>query len=290
MAVVAPHATKAINIHVGSNLFLNIAPAGTPNAGTVFIPDSRTGTVSVIAPHAGSAATVRVGVGPTEALIAPAGTPTTARTAYVANIGHDGQNIITVIAPHATKTAHTIPVGNEGDGTHINGNDFVFGGFTIAPAGTPEAGTLYIPHHGAGAGSTVSVIAPHATTATNMKVGKGPISAVVAPAGAPNAGTVYVLNVGNGNGHTVSVIAPGATTSTTIAVGRGPVSYAIGTAQGTVGTQPVRIRPRWKDHCLAEAVICGRLRGGALPRRTRAGDGDGPGRASTRAARRHWRT
>lgn len=82
---------------------------------------------------------------------------------------------------------------------------------SIAPAGTPRAGTAYVANSG---GKTVSVISPDGTKVATMTVGLHPCSAAIAPGGAPNAGTVYVTNTGEPTASvirtdgTVSIIRP----------------------------------------------------------------------------------
>jgi YVTN family beta-propeller protein len=228
VSVIPPgHLKVSATIRVGRQPRpVSVAPTGTPNAGTVFVANQGDGTVSMIDPGSNRATTFRVGHGPTGVLVAPEGTPLPG-TAYVVSTGTGHEATVSVIDPNATKAHATIPVQDESNGTQVHGTTFTLGAVALAPAGTSNAGTLYIPNHGGGSGNTVSVIAPGATTATSIKVGRGPLDALIAPAGTPNAGNIYVVNSGNGEGHTLSVIAPGATRATTVPVGSGAVGIVI---------------------------------------------------------------
>ncbi len=182
-----------------------VAPAGTPDAGTVYVtsldgPDEQRAfrqghTVSVIDPGATTVtAAIDVADGAAELAIAPAGTPN-AGTLYVS-----GGHAVSVIDPGATGVATTIPV------------DGLAGNLAIAPDGTPNAGTVYLLSRD----GTLSVIDPNTNTVTGtIDVGSGAENLAIAPAGTPKAGTVYVAA-----GSSVSVIAPGTTSlATTIDVG-----------------------------------------------------------------------
>ena len=86
----------------------------------------------------------------------------------------------------------------------------------IAPAGTPNAGTIYVSSYVTNdTVGTVSVIRPNGTKGATITVGKSPCLPAVAPAGTPNAGTIYVPN----GDDTVSVIRPDGTKGATITVG-----------------------------------------------------------------------
>ena len=199
-----------------------IAPAGTPNAGTVYLNNQGASydgkTVATIEPN-GTTSLIAVGSAPEHPVIAPAGTPN-AGTVYVSNLGSANADGNTVTAIATDGTTKTITVG-KGPTPGV-----------IAPAGTTNAGMVYISNTGSKTsdGETITVIKPDGTT-TTVKAGTRPVSGVIAPAGTPNAGTLYVPDAGSaapgasGVGTFVTVVSP-AGESTNIAVSGGGVPSA----------------------------------------------------------------
>ena len=104
----------------------------------------------------------------------------------------------------------------------------------VAPAGTPNAGTVYIVNAGTtSAMGALSVVGPDASVASVIPIGTTTLGALaIAPAGTPKAGTIYLANFSSPGapGHTVSVIGPGATTASAIDVGIRPDALAIAPA------------------------------------------------------------
>lgn len=87
----------------------------------------------------------------------------------------------------------------------------------IAPAGTVQAGTIYVTTTaGADSAGSVLVVKPGGTRpSSTIPVGNNPCSAVVAPMGTPNAGTLYVADCGD---NTVAIIAPGSSKAKSISL------------------------------------------------------------------------
>ena len=179
---------------------MTIAPAGAPNAGTVYVSNTGDGTLTVIRPD--NAVTVVDGfTAPSAVEAAPAGA-VGAGTVYLI----DGQ-LLRVL------DAQGRPVREIADlrATHL----------TLAPAGTPLAGTVYVSGD---QGHTVTAIDPATWRASTLATGRRPGAMSVAPAGTPNAGTVYIANLGDG---TVTAVAPRATSGDTVAVGDLPIDIHI---------------------------------------------------------------
>lgn len=83
-----------------------------PNAGTGYVTNFESNSVSVIAPGATTASTVAVGSKPADVAVAPAGTPNVG-SIYVASGGatDKGNGSVSVIAPGAP-TVSTVSVGS----------------------------------------------------------------------------------------------------------------------------------------------------------------------------------
>ena len=110
----------------------------------------------------------------------------------------------------------------------------------MAPAGTPNAGTVYIVNAGTtSAMGALSVVGPRPSVASVIPISTTTLGALaIAPAGTPKAGTIYLgdsFTSPGAPGHTVSVIGPGATTASAIDVGIRPDALAIAPA-GTPNT------------------------------------------------------
>ena len=223
-----------------------IAVAADPAAGTVYVADYASNTVSVIdAATSTVTATIHVDSGP----VGVAADPVTG-TVYATN---PGDSTVSVIDTATSIVTATIPVSDPG-GVAVNpasgtiyatnalrGTVSVINaptGIVIAtiPVGTgpeavavdPAAGTVYVANTDSG---TVSVIdAATSTVTATIRVGTEPYGVAADPA----AGTVYVTNYGS---NTVSVInvATGAVTAT-LPVGSGPYGVAVDPSAGTAGT------------------------------------------------------
>ena len=200
-----------------------VAPTGTPNAGTVYVigKSGDSGILTVLLPTGGvKTSAAAVGYCGQGVVIAPLGTPH-AGSVYVCDEGPASSggeaggegSTVTEIRPDGTTTMIAVGKGA--------------GGVAIAPAGTPNAGTIYVANVGSYAkpGNTISTVAPDGTTAT-LAVGTQPGLPVIAPKGTPNAGSVYVANNLRGNGSTVTVIETDGRIKT-VATGLGPQSVAI---------------------------------------------------------------
>ncbi len=90
----------------------------------------------------------------------------------------------------------------------------------VAPAGIPNAGTVYVPTADDG---TVLVVRPDGTPGTPITVGRSMAQVRVAPSGTPNAGTVYLSAASSG---TVTIVRADGTPGTPITAG----SYTVGIA------------------------------------------------------------
>ncbi|WP_328916020.1 MULTISPECIES: hypothetical protein [unclassified Streptomyces] len=231
---------------------LVVAPAGTPNAGTVYAlltgEETADRVMTVLRPD-GTTATVPLPAAPLLALVAPAGTPD-AGTVYVSGTPSAGSappvvaygptgkirtlvaGYVKAVAPAGTPAAGTLYVEQNVDATHdklvavapsgatqtliaqVDGVDTLE--VEVAPAGTPGAGTLYVVAYAAN-GMRVHVIPPSGGgSVVDLPDGKTGIT--VAPAGGPNAGWAYVVNVNGDTGAergSLTVITPAGGITTT---------------------------------------------------------------------------
>jgi YVTN family beta-propeller protein len=216
VAVTAVPASAAGGYTVTATIPVGSGPNGVamdPAAGTVYVANATSGTVSVIDGATDAVtATIPVGSGPSGVAVDPA-----AGTVYVAN---SGSGTVSVIDAATNGVTATIEVGSYPNGVAVD----------------LAAGTVYVANTG---GATVSVIdvATNAVTATitirpsSPDVLADPYAVAVDPA----AGTVYVTDENPGSNGAVSVIdvATNAVTAT-IRVGQVPEGVAVDPAAGTV--------------------------------------------------------
>ncbi len=192
-----------------------VSPAGTPNAGTVYVLSEYAATA--IAPDH-STSRIALPAVPGFASIAPAGSPNTG-TVYVANYPADGGNgnSLTAIKPDGTTSVLAAGVVVPGRG------------LPIAPAGTPNAGTVYVINNDwFGDGNTVTSIGPDGST-TSTTVGRDPGVFAFAGPGTPNAGTFYV----HSSDGTVTAIKPDGTSTTAAVVPEGSLARMAVAPEGT---------------------------------------------------------
>jgi YVTN family beta-propeller protein len=206
--------TVTATIPVGSD---PTAAAADPAAGTVYVTNSKDGTVSVIdAATNAVTATIAVGSDPDGVAVDPA-----AGTVYVANYG---DNTVSVVNAATNAVTATIMVGSD----------------PTAVAVDPAAGTVYVTNFKDG---TVSVINEATNTVTDtitipaiQGVGEpAPVGVALDPA----AGTVYVTNiasgpVGDGMVSVIDVATNAVTATISVYVGNDPDGVAVDPATGTV--------------------------------------------------------
>jgi YVTN family beta-propeller protein len=215
VAVTAVPASAAGGYTVTATIPVGSGPNGLavgPAAGTVYVANATSGTVSVIDEATDAVtATIAVGSGPSGVAVDPA-----AGTVYVAN---SGAGTVSVIDAATNAVTATIGVGSDPNGVAVD----------------PTAGTVYVANTG---GATVSVIdaVTNAVTAT-ITIPHSPdaLADPYAVAVDPAAGTVYVTGKNPGSSGLVSVIdvATNAVTAT-ISVGQVPEGVAVDPAAGTV--------------------------------------------------------
>jgi YVTN family beta-propeller protein len=192
---------------VTNTIDVGIAPTGIavdPTAGTVYVVNHATDTVSVIDEATNTVtATIPVGSGAAGVAVDP-----TTGNVYVTD--HAASSVSVIDATTNTVTA-TIPVGVEPADVAVDSN----------------TGTVFVTNSTDG---TVSVIDEATGTVTaTIPVGVEPAGVAVDPAG---TGTVYVANTTDG---TVSVIDEATDTVTaTIGVGTQPAGVAVDPTAGTV--------------------------------------------------------
>jgi len=244
-------------IPIGTETFgLFIGIAITPNGRSVYVANSGSGTVSVIATASNTVVdTIPVGTSPSGIAITPDGTH-----AYVvdSNVGLSGTSNVFVIDIATNTVVDTIPVGAlpigiaiTPDGTHAyvaNAGDDTIGVIEITtntvvdtiplgvgPVGvaiTPDGTQVYVVCVADALAQTqaVSVIATASNTVvSSIPVGlRFPNAAYMGLAVTPDGTGVYVAN---GGANTLSVISTSSNTVTgSVTVGNGPVAVAFSPA------------------------------------------------------------
>jgi YVTN family beta-propeller protein len=191
------------------------------NDGYVYVTNQGSNTVSVISPTNQILTTINLGGGSgtgnaSGVAVAPAGTPN-AGDVYVANINSADQGIVNVISP-TNQILTTINLNGGPPGAAIGPY-----GLAVAPAGTPNAGDIYVTLTNPASQNIVNVISPTNQVLTFLDLGQGLPEGVAVSGGGANAGDVYVPNFGS---NTVSVISPTNQILTTVTVGNGPTGVA----------------------------------------------------------------
>jgi YVTN family beta-propeller protein len=195
-----------------------VSPAGTPNAGDIYVTNFFGKSVSVIDPTTNQViTTIAVGTEPAAVAVSPQ-----TGDVYVANYG---SNTVSVISP--TNQLLTTITGI-GEPYRV----------AVSPAGTPNASDVYVTGTNQGANNfgsgEVSVISPTNQVITSIDFGANTNPSAVAVS--PQTGDVYVALYGNGSSHgTVSVINPATNTVFgTVTVGAGPDGLAVSPQTGDV--------------------------------------------------------
>ena len=164
-----------------------VAPAGTINAGTVYVATSSTESPVIVIKPDGTVTPVNSGetlIKPIVRLaVAPFGTPN-AGTVYVDSGGSQTQ--ISQINTDLSVTAVATIKG-------VN-NEPVTSGLAVAPSDSSRPGSLYVLNHDIGRGTSVTIISPTGKIDT-VEVPPGPLAIVATPAGIPNASAVHLLTV-----------------------------------------------------------------------------------------------
>jgi RNA polymerase sigma factor (sigma-70 family) len=226
LAIVPPGGGSRV-IQVGTNsegvAGLAVAPAGVPNAGNVYIADNNTtggsNALTVVSPDGTVSGHIALGGWTFDVAVAPAGSPN-AGTVYASSNKStaDGEGVY-VISPqgkvetplHGGADPTGIAVGADGTIYVVNNaqpgtlailtpsgqrNVVTVGDYpqwvTVASAGTPNAGTIYVSNTALNGKGSVSVLAPNTTTVASTIVlpnSATPEGLAVMPQLEPNAAT-----------------------------------------------------------------------------------------------------